>query len=263
MLQQLADEIMIQARASGDLLKQGAQTMVHSVSTGSKFLWDSLSDSGKLVLHTVEHTGELVVDQVSGAVGVLRDGVLFVGGKAVEGSVMVKDGVVMVGETVVGSVVNTTRFLADSDYRENVGVPWLRGVLESNREILVFQMQENQKSMGIMYRMSVGEKVSETEMSEALGQVAKMARLVPALALFLAPGGSLLLPLLSKMLPWELVPDLRPPAKTAEVDLQVVVENGPEVPGANAAKESASVNVGSTQTAAAGMQGSGETKKEG
>ncbi len=262
-LQQLAEEVMIQARDSGDLLKQGAQTMVDSVSAGGRMLWDGLTDSGKLVLQAVEQAGELVVDQVSGAVGVVKDGVLFVGGKAVEGTVMVKDGVVMVGETVVGSVVNTTRFLADSEYREHVGIPWLRGVIDSHREILVFQMQENQKTMGIMYRMSVGEKVSEVEMSEALGQVAKMARLVPAMALFLAPGGSLLLPLLSKLLPWELVPDLRPPSQAVDVELEVVVANSPEVDKANVAEESAQKDSGSTQTTAAGLQGSGETKKEG
>lgn len=233
--QKIADELMTQAKASGDALVQGANLVVDSVSASGKFLWDSLSEGAQFVLQAVEQTGEIVVDQVTGTVGFVKDGVLFIGGKAVEGTVMIKDGVVMVGETVVGSVINTTRFLGDAEYRETVGIPWLKNVVETNRETLVYQMQQNQKAMGILYRISLGETVSEEETAEAMSQIAVMARLVPALALFLAPGGSLLLPILSKLLPWELVPNLRPP--TEETD--VASSEGSEAPSATATESAA------------------------
>ena len=71
-------------------------------------------------------------------------------------------------------------------------------------------MQQNQKTMGILYRYSTGEALGPEELEVATKQITDMAKMVPALAIFLLPGGMVLLPMLAKLLPWELIPDLKP-----------------------------------------------------
>lgn len=199
-------------------LKDSTQALLDS----ANFVTELLSDGTKLLLENLTKTGEMVVDQVSGSVGYIRDGVYYVGDKAVEGTVMIKDGVVSVGEEVIGTLINTSKFITDKEYRDNVGIPWLRKVIDSNKKTLAYQMQQNQKAMDVLYRYSLGETLTGEEMEIATKQLISMAKLVPALALFLLPGGTVLLPILARMLPWELIPDLKPPSEvenTSEVSI--------------------------------------------
>ncbi len=241
--QSVADGVTSGIKASGEMLVEHATTVAETVADGGKVLLDGLSGGAKTLLENIEHTGEMVVEQVSGAVGYLQDGVYYVGGKAVEGTVMVKDGVISVGENIVGTIINTSRFVSDHEYREDVGIPWLQGVINSNRETLAYQMEQNGKAMDVLYRYSSGETLTEEEIAEATKQLNDMIKLVPALAIFLVPGGSLLLPVLAKLLPWEVFPDLRSPeqkvADEKEAAVEVKVSNEP-VPNPNKSHEPSS-----------------------
>lgn len=217
-LQSMTEGVLSGVKASTDMIVEGATTVANTVADGGKSLWEGLTESAHFLLEGLESTSEVVVDQVTGAVGYVQDGVYYLGGKAVEGTVLVTDGVMTVGGTVVGTIFNTTRFVGDPDYREKVGIPWLKEVIQSNRDTLAYQMQQNQKAMDVLYRYSMGEELTDEETEEATKQLNDMIKLVPALAIFLVPGGSLLLPILGKLLPWEVFPDLRSPEQKAEAD---------------------------------------------
>jgi hypothetical protein len=247
---------------SADSLAGGGALVSDFVKESGKFLWDGLSDSMKSLLEGLQKTGEMVVDQTTGTVGYLKNGIYYVGGKAVEGTLTVKDGIFTLGEDVIGTVkdgvyyagdtamegvvtvrdgiyyvgdkalessvvakdsilsvggnvvgtlVNTTKFITDSEYRETVGIPWLKQMITANQKILAYQMQQNRKSLDIVYRYALGHPLEAGEQEIATKQLTDMAKLVPAFAIFLLPGGMVLLPLFAKLLPWELIPDLKPP----------------------------------------------------
>lgn len=204
-LQSIASGIEDGIRGTGNLIQQGG-----------KAVWDGISGGGQMLVDAINKTGEVVVDQTTGAIGHIRDGVFYIGDKAMDGVVMVKDGVMTVGGNVVGTVVNTTKFIGDSEYRNNEGIPWLRGVISANQKTLAYQMQQNGKAMDVLYRSALGEELPQEEKELANKQIADMAKLVPALAIFLLPGGMVLLPTLAKLLPWELVPNLAPPEQIDE-----------------------------------------------
>ena len=72
--------------------------------------------------------------------------------------------------------------------------------------------------LGILWKYAHREKVSAEGKKLAKAQLIRIARMIPALAIFLLPGGILLLPLLAKALPWELLPrPFKEPQTSAEV----------------------------------------------
>ncbi len=202
LISDFADTVLAGVKDSKDALLESGQIL-------SDFLTDSLQS----ILQSLDKTEEFVFDQINGGIGYVKDGIYYVGDKAMEGSVIVKDGVLMMGETVIGTLINTSKFLTDSEYREKVGIPWLKSVIEENQKILLYQMQQNRKTLDILFRYSMGDELKPDELKIATKQLLDMIKLVPALAIFLLPGGMLLLPLFAKMLPWELIPDLKPPEK--------------------------------------------------
>ncbi|MEK7486369.1 MAG: hypothetical protein AABZ60_18770, partial [Planctomycetota bacterium] len=220
----------------GKIVLDGGKFVLEGLADGGKLVWDGgkfvvegISDSLKFVLEGLGKAGELVVDQATGAVGYIKDGVYYVGGKTAQGSVKIKDGVLMVGEKVIGTLINTGKFIGDSDYREKVGKPWLKGIIDSNKKILAYQMVQNKKTLHILYRYSLGRDLSEGEMDIAKKQLVNLVKIVPALAIFILPGGAILLPMLAKMLPWELIPDLKPPEEV-HPDEEIKSEDEIEIP---------------------------------
>lgn len=68
----------------------------------------------------------------------------------------------------------------------------------------------------LLARLAQGEHLSSDERARAKAQLADLARIVPALAIFAAPGGMLLLPAVLKLLPFDLRPSaFRPNIKKA------------------------------------------------
>jgi hypothetical protein len=62
----------------------------------------------------------------------------------------------------------------------------------------------------------VGGTLSLTEKAKVREQLIDLAKTIPALAIFAAPGGMILLPILLKLLPFNLLPSsfVDPPAKS-------------------------------------------------
>lgn len=215
-IKESTDTIKSGLKDSGGMFLEGGKFVVEGIVDGGRFVFDGITDSLKFLLEGIGKAGEMVVDQATGTVGYIKDGAFYVKGKAVDGSIFIKDGVLMVGGKVVGTLINTGKFIGDSEYRENVGKPWLREVIDSNKKLIAYQMVQNKKSLHILYRYSLGRELSPGELEIAKKQLINMAKIVPAFAIFLLPGGAVLLPMLAKMLPWELIPDLKPPAEVAD-----------------------------------------------
>lgn len=208
--------VVDQSTGSIGYIKNGVYYVRGRAVKGSVTLTKGVLSVGGKVVGTIRngvyHAGDRAIE---GAVTV-RNGVYYVGGKAIKGSVIAKDSVVSVGRKSVGTLINTTKFISDGDYRKTVGMPWLKGVVNENRNIITYQMRKNRDSMGAVYRYSFGKKLEPGELDEAKKQMLDMVKLVPAFAIFMLPGGMALLPLLGKLLPWEVIPDIKPPKENRE-----------------------------------------------
>ena len=209
---------MVIDKATGTVgyIKNGIYYVGGKAAKGTVTMTEGVLSVGGEVVGTVRNGVYYVGDKsMEGAVTV-RDGVYYVGDKAIKGSVIAKDSVMSVGDKVVGTLINTTRFVSDSEYRQLVGMPWLKGVVNENREIISYQMQKNKDSMDVVYRYSFGKGLEPGELEEAKKQMIELIKIVPAFAIFMLPGGMVLLPLLGKILPWEVIPDIKPPKENQE-----------------------------------------------
>ncbi len=68
------------------------------------------------------------------------------------------------------------------------------------------EANETQLALDVLWRLSLGDEVSGREKEMAVDQLKYLARWVPALAVFSLPGGMVLLPILAKVLPFNLLP---------------------------------------------------------
>jgi hypothetical protein len=75
-----------------------------------------------------------------------------------------------------------------------------------NLEALVTEIRETGELGSLLARAAGGRKLSADERARVKGQLIDLAKAVPALAIFAAPGGMLLLPLLARLLPFNLLP---------------------------------------------------------
>jgi hypothetical protein len=75
-----------------------------------------------------------------------------------------------------------------------------------NLGALVTEIRETGELGTLLTRAAAGQRLSADEKRKIRAQLVDVAKAVPALALFAAPGGSLLLPLLVKLLPFNLLP---------------------------------------------------------
>ncbi len=75
-----------------------------------------------------------------------------------------------------------------------------------NLGALVTEIRETGELGTLLARAAAGQRLSTEEKRKIRTQLVDLAKAVPALALFAAPGGALLLPLLVKLLPFNLLP---------------------------------------------------------
>ena len=80
---------------------------------------------------------------------------------------------------------------------------WLR-IIGRNRERLLTEMRESKELMALLQK-STKEELSLEEKEQVKDQFYDILKSMPSLALFLLPGGTLLLPIVMKLVP-ELIP---------------------------------------------------------
>lgn len=73
-------------------------------------------------------------------------------------------------------------------------------LLEKNKKAFLKELQES-KELVILLKKSVTTKLSPEEKTKVKEQVLDICKAIPAFAIFLLPGGGLLLPLLVKFIP--------------------------------------------------------------
>ena len=78
--------------------------------------------------------------------------------------------------------------------------------LRATREFLRREPRETKLMLGVLYRLSRGRPVSKAELRGARNQLLDMAKMVPVLVIFWFPGGLILLTVLARVLPFDLLP---------------------------------------------------------
>ena len=68
------------------------------------------------------------------------------------------------------------------------------------------EVVETGDMLEILWKMSLNIEVSEDEKKRAYEQAKDLAKTIPAFGIFLLPGGMILLPLIAKIIPWEILP---------------------------------------------------------
>ncbi len=103
-------------------------------------------------------------------------------------------------------VLNTSRFLTSRQYRCEIGYPWLKHTVIRNKNAVWKEIGESDEMLRLMWRYARGETLTDEEQKQARDQLLDLAKVVPALGIFALPGGAVLLPMLARALPWDLLP---------------------------------------------------------
>lgn len=77
-------------------------------------------------------------------------------------------------------------------------------ILKKNASMIVNEIKESQELVQLL-RKSVDDKLSEEEKQMVRSQITDLLKTIPSLAIFMVPGGSVILPILMKILPQELL----------------------------------------------------------
>jgi hypothetical protein len=87
-----------------------------------------------------------------------------------------------------------------------------------NLGAIMTELRETGELAELLARAASGAKLGADERRKVRAQLLDLAKAIPALAIFAAPGGMLLLPLLAKLLPFSVLPGAwdRPPAAGAK-----------------------------------------------
>jgi hypothetical protein len=83
---------------------------------------------------------------------------------------------------------------------------WRSALLERNLDRLRLEVRETRELYGLLRRAMRGPALSAEERQRMRGQLLDLAKVIPALLVFAAPGGLLLLVVLGKVLPFSLLP---------------------------------------------------------
>jgi len=75
-----------------------------------------------------------------------------------------------------------------------------------NGKALIKELQESGEALGLLAKLSATGTLTDDEKSRLKEQLLDIGRSIPALGIFALPGGMVLLPILAKCLPWDLVP---------------------------------------------------------
>jgi hypothetical protein len=79
-------------------------------------------------------------------------------------------------------------------------------IIKNNGVAVLTELKESKEAMIQLWRLASGRHLSEEEMHKLKQQIGDLARTIPALGIFSLPGGMLLLPILAKSLPWNILP---------------------------------------------------------
>lgn len=101
---------------------------------------------------------------------------------------------------------NIQKFIFDDEYRTKEAYPYIQTVLRKNWNAIWKEMQESKELMLNLYKLSKGQNLTEAEVEASLAQLKDIGKMIPALGIFLLPGGVFILAILGKLLPWDLVP---------------------------------------------------------
>ncbi len=172
--------------------------------------WESVSrffkDPVTETTDAVEKMAEKALDTVEDTVNAVGDTVNAVGnmaGKVVLSTTdLIGQGIGMISN----SVINTTKFMTNAKYRQEEVYPWVQEVLKDSWGKVSQEIDESQEMMMILWKYSHGHDLTEEEEKAAKEQLFDIMKTVPALAIFALPGGAILLPLLARALPWNLMP---------------------------------------------------------
>jgi hypothetical protein len=95
----------------------------------------------------------------------------------------------------------------------------LQAAIADNLDRILQEIRETGELAQLLARASAGGTLSAEEKAKVREQLIDVAKTIPALAIFAAPGGMLLLPLLVKLLPFNLLPSSfsDPPPRAGEL----------------------------------------------
>lgn len=95
---------------------------------------------------------------------------------------------------------------AEWDHAADQVVERVSSAVTGNLEAIVMEIRETGELGALLAKATAGTKLTTDEKRKVRAQLVDLAKTVPALAIFAAPGGMLLLPLLAKLLPFNLMP---------------------------------------------------------
>jgi hypothetical protein len=79
-------------------------------------------------------------------------------------------------------------------------------LIKKNGAAVLAELRESREALVLLFRLASGVALTPEEMVRLKNQLADLARTIPALGIFALPGGMLLLPILAKSLPWNILP---------------------------------------------------------
>lgn len=82
----------------------------------------------------------------------------------------------------------------------------LEQFVKRNAQALLTELAESGEALVLLAKLATKGSLSEAERKTLRAQLVDLAKTIPALGIFALPGGMLLLPILAKTLPWDLVP---------------------------------------------------------
>jgi hypothetical protein len=98
------------------------------------------------------------------------------------------------------------KLAADLDAATDEVVERVSVAVTDNLDALVTEIRETGELGQLLAKAAAGGTLTKDEKRKVKAQLIDLAKAVPALAIFAAPGGMLLLPLVAKLLPFSLVP---------------------------------------------------------
>lgn len=104
------------------------------------------------------------------------------------------------------SVVDVFTVASGADVMGEEMVEGIRATLEKNFHALMQEIKETGELSVLLAKAARGQKLSREERAKMRDQLIDVAKAIPALAIFAAPGGVLLLIALAKVLPFNLLP---------------------------------------------------------
>lgn len=230
-------------KRSVDTVEDAVDASGKAIETAGEYTGKAANFVGDTAMATVEMTGKAIEtagEYTGKAVNIAAEGAMAtvdMTGKAMEtAGEYTGKAVSFVGdslESLVQSMFNTTKFLTSSKYRQEEGYPWIKGIVRTNWSKVKTEVNESEEMLTILWKYSQGKDISKEEAKMAKEQLFDIIKIVPALGIFALPGGAILLPLLARALPWDLMPSsfsTKMKEKYGEEALNVDLKEGEEIP---------------------------------